>query len=80
VNRQPLEEPYVQHHGNALVGLNEFGPMEIPPGELFVAWDNRDVSRDSRMPEFGLVPEKSVGGKSLYIIRSKWKRVGTDLR
>jgi len=80
VNRQPLEEPDVQHHGNAPVGLNEFGPMEIPPGELFVAGDNRDVSRDSRMPEFGLVPEKSVGGKGLYIIRSKWKGVGTDLR
>jgi signal peptidase I len=80
VNHQPLEESYVLHLGNAPVGLNEFGPVEIPSGELFVAGDNRDVSRDSRLPEFGLVTDKSVIGKGLYIIRSKWKRVGTDLR
>ena len=80
VNHQQLEEPYVQHLGNAPVELNQFGPMEIPTRQLFVAGDNRDVSRDSRLPEFGLVPEESVGGKGLYIIRSKWKRVGTDLR
>jgi len=80
VNHQPLEEPYVQHLGNAPVGLNEFGPIKIPPGELFVAGDNRDVSRDSRMPDFGFVPESSVSGKAMYIIRSKWRRVGTDLR
>jgi len=80
VNHQRLEEPYVQHLGNAPVELNQFGPMEIPPGQLFVAGDNREVSRDSRLPEFGLVPEESVSGKGLYIIRSKWKRVGTDLR
>ncbi len=80
VNHQQLEEPYVQHLGNAPVELNQFGPMEIPAGQLFVAGDNRDVSRDSRLSEFGLVPEERVGGKGLYIIRSKWKRVGTDLR
>jgi signal peptidase I len=80
VNHQPLEEPYVQHLGNAPMGLNEFGPVEIPLGELFVAGDNRDVSRDSRLPEFGLVADKSVTGKVLYIIRSKRKKVGTDLR
>jgi signal peptidase I len=80
VNHQQLKEPYVQHLGNAPVELNQFGPVEIPPGQLFVAGDNRDVSKDSRMPEFGLVPEGSVIGQGLYIIRSKWKRVGTDLR
>jgi signal peptidase I len=80
VNHQQLEEPYVQHLGNAPVELNQFGPMEIPTGQLFVAGDNRDVSRDSRLPEFGLVSEESIAGKGLYIIRSKRKRVGTDLR
>jgi signal peptidase I len=80
VNHQRLEEPYAQHLGNAPVELNEFGPVEIPQQHLFVTGDNRDVSRDSRMPEFGLVTEKSITGKALYIIRSQWRRVGTDLR
>src|SRR5271156_1497421 len=66
VNSQRLQEPYVQHIGNAPVEMNEFGPVEIPQGELFVMGDNRDVSRDSRMVEFGLVAEKSVTGKALY--------------
>jgi signal peptidase I len=71
VNHQRLEEPYAQHLGNAPVELNEFGPVEIPQQHLFVTGDNRDVSRDSRMPEFGLVTEKSITGKALYIIRSQ---------
>jgi signal peptidase I len=80
VNRQRLQEPYVLHLGDAPVELNEFGPVEIPPEELFVTGDNRDVSRDSRTREFGLVAETSLTGKALYIIRSKWRRIGTDLR
>jgi len=81
VNHQQLEEPYVQHLGYAPVELNQFGPVEIPIGQLFVAGDNRDVSRDSRLPEFGSVPEVSVAGKGLYItVSKKWGRFGTDIR
>jgi signal peptidase I len=80
VNGQRLNEPYVQHLGNLSLVPNEFSPVEIASGELFVMGDNRDVSRDSRMGDFGLVPEKTVAGKALYIIRSKWGRIGNDLR
>ena len=80
VNGQRLNEPYVRHLGNLSLVSNEFGPVEIASGELFAMGDNRDVSRDSRMADFGLVPEKTVAGEALYIIRSKWGRLGNDLR
>ncbi len=80
VNSQRLIEPYALHLGNVSVVPKEFGPVEIASGELFVMGDNRDVSRDSRMKDFGLVPEKTVAGEALYIIRSKWSRIGNDLR
>ena len=80
VNGSRLEEPYVQHLGNPPVQLNDFGPVNIPGGKLFLMGDNRDVSMDSRMPEFGLVSEESVEGMALYIIGSKSHRDGTDLR
>jgi signal peptidase I len=75
-----LEEPYVQHVGNAPSELRDFGPTLVPKGELFVVGDNRDVTRDSRLPDFGTVGEQSIAGKALYVVRSTSKRYGTDLR
>ncbi len=80
LNGHQLEEPYVQHVGNPPPELREFGSTQIPQGELFVVGDNRDVSRDSRLPDFGPVSERSVAGKALYVLRSTLKRFGTDLR
>ena len=80
VNGQRLNEPYVQHLENLSSTLEKFGHVEIASGELFVMGDNRDVSRDSRMGDFGLVPEKDVAGEAMYIIRSKSGRNGNDLR
>jgi signal peptidase I len=80
VNGHQLEEPYVQHVGKPPPELQDFGPTLIPQGELFVVGDNRDVSRDSRLPAFGPVSEQSVAGKALYVLRSTSKRYGTDLR
>jgi signal peptidase I len=80
VNGHQLEEPYAQHVGNPPPELRQFGPLQIPQGELFVVGDNRDVSRDSRLPDFGPIGEQSVAGKALYVLRSTSKRYGTDLR
>jgi signal peptidase I len=80
VNGYQLEEPYVQHVGNPPPELQEFGPIQIPQRELFVVGDNRDVSRDSRLPDFGPIGERSVAGKALYVLRSTSERYGTDLR
>lgn len=80
VNGRQLQEPYVQHLGHAPAQLTDFGPTTIPDGELFVMGDNRDTSRDSRMSDFGLVDEKSVLGKVLYILPSKAGRGGRKIR
>lgn len=77
VNGSPLRELYIQHLGNAPVELNEFGPVNIPSGKLFVIGDNRDVSFDSRMAEFG---EKNLTGRALYVIGPRVQRDGHELR
>jgi signal peptidase I len=80
LNQKSLEEPYAIHAGNAPDQLNTFGPVTVSAGTVFVMGDNRDVSRDSRISDFGLVANDSVSGRCLYILRSKSGKVGRDAR
>jgi signal peptidase I len=70
VDGELVTEPYVQHMGTPIPELDDFGPIVVPPGNLFVMGDNRDVSNDSRVRAFGMVDTKDVLGKPLYIYRS----------
>ncbi len=80
LNKQKQEEPYAVHLGSAPDQLNTFGRVVVPPGEIFVMGDNRDVSRDSRVSDFGLVANTSITGRALYVLRSTSGKVGRDLR
>ncbi|RYZ91726.1 MAG: signal peptidase I [Proteobacteria bacterium] len=42
-----------------------FGPLVVPPGEVFLLGDNRDASDDSRY--WGTVPISRVDGKVLFV-------------
>ncbi|HVM92995.1 MAG TPA: signal peptidase I [Terriglobales bacterium] len=80
LNGTPIDEPFIQHTlpiGN-YPDLDTFGPIKIPAGKYFVMGDNREVSFDSRMKEFGLLDASNIVGRPLYIYASF--RKGRSLR
>jgi signal peptidase I len=71
VNGTPIDDHlYVIHRISQRNDLNNFGPVTLGKGELFVVGDNRAVSYDSRVAGYGSVTTDMVVGKPLYILRS----------
>lgn len=65
-----------------LLGEHDFGPIDVPPGMLFVMGDNRDYSNDSRA--WGFLPIENVEGRAIAIywswdalaFRPRFDRIG----
>jgi len=72
VNGVPLDEPYILlQDGVTKASRDDFGPITIPEGSLWVMGDNRYNSEDSRYqqdtPGKGFVPIDHVVGRAILI-------------
>lgn len=69
VDGQALEEPYL---GEAMrPAHDQFWdqyPVTVPEGRVFVLGDNRNASSDSRVPDIGMVDQRAVLGRALWIL------------
>ena len=73
VNGTPIDEPYVQDNSPLDAPPNprqctsrRFGPVMVPPGQMFVMGDHRAVSQDARCQ--GPVPIGNVIGRAFVIV------------
>lgn len=67
VDGKQLDETYISEPTTR----DEFAftyPLTVPEGYIFAMGDNRNLSKDSRHPEIGLIPEDNVVGKVVFRI------------
>lgn len=65
---------------------DNYGPLKVPPGQLFFMGDNRDQSYDSRF--YGFVPKDTIKGKAVMLYWSwnyennsvRWNRIGKQVQ
>ena len=65
VNGAALDEPYTLTPTNLMEGM--VFPLTVDEGCVFVMGDNRNVSKDSRSTEIGLIDCRQILGKAIFL-------------
>lgn len=82
INRREIQEPWVVHKDTTIIPKDtsprdNFDPVTVPKGFVFVMGDNRDYSLDSRF--YGFIDIGQIKGKALYVYWAKdRKRIGFE--
>ena len=81
LNGQEMSDPHAHREvrpedRSPLTPRDNFGPVTVPEGRLFMMGDNRDRSYDSRF--WGFVDRNEVEGRAILIYWS-WDSDGTGL-
>ena len=66
VNDQALDENYTYTMTNIEEGMAF--PLVVSDGCVFAMGDNRNRSRDSRYPDIGLIDQREIIGKAVFLI------------
>lgn len=66
VDGLPIDEPYINNLTTRQEGV--LFPLRVEEGCIFVLGDNREVSKDSRHPEIGLVDTRQILGKAVFLM------------
>ena len=69
INGNLLDEPYLLKD----MDIYNYGPVEVPPGYLFLLGDYRQNSMDSRDPRVGFISEEHLKGRAFLIFWPPWE-------